>query len=148
MVVLETTNKVNNHMRDLLKELIKAKKSKIFNDTEFKKLLKQLKGLNKNNVINWDDGAGEEWAFVCNNNLTIMLNRRIAICFIRGKLDNPYVKLLNQCNCVEVSGFGIKEWYIDLYDLKKYVPEVVWFISNDGINPERFSLDELYFETV
>jgi hypothetical protein len=34
------------------------------NPNDFKTLLAVLKGINIENKINWDEGAGEEWAFL------------------------------------------------------------------------------------
>ena len=135
-------------MRDLLKELIIAKSKTIYNNDDFKKLLYQLKALNNNNTINWDEDAGEEWAFVCNQDLSIMLNCRIGICFIRGEMSGLYLEALSYCNCVSVKGYDVREWYVDIDDLKKYIPEIDWTVSKDGVDPSNFSLDELYFETV
>lgn len=52
------------------------------------------------------------------------------------------------CNCVYVNDFSTQEWFINLDSLKNNVPEIIWPISNDGVNPKGFSLDEFYFETV
>ena len=51
-------------MRDMLKELIVARNKKIYKDNDFKTLLLVLKRINIENKINWDEGAGEEWAFL------------------------------------------------------------------------------------
>ena len=53
-------------MRDLLKELVVARNKKIYKDKDFMTLLSIIKGLNIDNKINWDEGAGEEWAFINN----------------------------------------------------------------------------------
>lgn len=135
-------------MRDMLFELLEARKKKVFKVGEFKKLLIKLKACDKHNKINWDDGAGEEWAFVNGKDFSIMLNSKVGICFVCGVLENNYLNLLSYCNCVFVNGFDVSEWYIDLYELKKQVPEIVWPISDESINPSSFSLDEFYFITV
>lgn len=135
-------------MRDLLKELIVARNKKIYKDNDFKTLLSILKGLNIDNKINWDEGAGEEWAFINNQSLSIMLNAKIGIYFVRGKISDDYLDVLNDGNCVHVSNYDLKEWYMDLEYLQKNIPEIIWHTSGDSIDTNGFSLDELYFATV
>ncbi|MBQ1328263.1 MAG: hypothetical protein IIY49_09560 [Eubacterium sp.] len=135
-------------MRDLIKELVEARNKKIYKDNDFKTILSFLKGINTGNKINWDEGAGEEWAFINNQSMSIMLNAKIGIYFIRGKISEEYLKVLNEGNCVYVSNFDLKEWYMDLKYLQKNIPEIIWHTSGDSIDTNGFSLDELYFATV
>ena len=58
------------------------------------------------------------------------------------------MKVLNEGNCVYVSNFDLKEWYMDLKYLQKNIPEIIWHTSGDSIDTNGFSLDELYFATV
>lgn len=135
-------------MRDLLKEFVVARNKKIYKDDEFKTLLSILKGLNIDNKINWDEGAGEEWAFINNQSMSIMLNTKIGIYFVRGEISDDYLDVLNDGNCVYVSNYDLKEWCIDLENLRKSIPEILWHTSGDSIDTNGFSLDELYFATV
>lgn len=135
-------------MRDMLVELLDARKHKIYKENEFEALLQNLKESNAGNTIDWDGGAGEEWAFVNNEGISIMLNRRIGICFVRGTLDETKVSCLSQCKCVYVDRFDIDEWYIDLTDLRKSVPEIIWSASDDAVDPRCFSLNDFYYATV
>jgi len=128
-------------MRDMLVELLDARKHKIYKENEFEALLQKL-------AIDWDSGAGEEWAFANNEGFSIMLNRRIGICFVRGTLDEAAASCLSQCKCVSVDGYDIDEWYIDLTDLRKSVPEIVWSASDDAVDPRCFSLNDFYYATV
>ena len=135
-------------MRDLLKELVMARNKKIYKGNDFKTLLSTLKGIDIDNKINWDEGAGEEWAFLNNQSLSIMLNTKIGIYFVRGELSDDYLDVLNDGNCVYVSNYDLKEWFIDLEYLQKNIPEIIWHTSGDSIDTNGFSLDELYFATV
>ena len=74
-------------MRDLLIELLEARKRKIYKENEFEELLQTLEKSNAGNTVKWDFGVGEEWAFVYNDAFSVMLNRRIGICFVCGTLD-------------------------------------------------------------
>lgn len=135
-------------MRDMFVELLDAKKCKIYKENEFEELLQNLKSLSEGLMINWDSGAGEEWAFVNCDAFSVMLNRRIGICFVRGILDLSTSLCLSQCKCVSVDGFDLREWYIDLAELNKRIPEIVWPFHDDAVDPNCFSLDEFYFITV
>ena len=135
-------------MRDMLKELIVARNKKIYKDNDFKTILSVLKGINIENKINWDEVAGEEWAFINNQSMSIMLNSKIGICFVRGEISDDYFDILNEGNCVHVSNYDLKEWYMDLEQLQKNIPEIIWHSSGDSIDTNGFSLDELYFATV
>lgn len=135
-------------MRNLLEELVVARNKKIYKNDEFVHLLSRVEGLNIKNQINWDEGAGEEWAFINNHSLSIMLNTKIGIFFVRGILPDEYLNVLSEGHCVYVSSYDLKEWYIDLENLKKYIPEIIWHTSSDFIDACGFSLDELYFATV
>ena len=135
-------------MRDMLAELLYARKLKIYKENEFEDLLFTLENSNAGNTIDWDLGAGEEWAFVNNDTFSVMLNRRIGICFVRGTLDEFTAFCLGQCKCVSVDGFDIKEWHVNLADLKKSIPEIVWGISEEGVDPNCFMLLDFYVATV
>ena len=135
-------------MRDLTKELQNARNKKIYADNEFETLLSTLKSLNSENNVNWDIEAGEEWAFVNNRNMSIMLNAKIGIYFVRGELSEDYLEILREGNCVYISDFDSKEWYVDLECILKNIPEIIWHSSSNDVDIKGFSLDELYFATV
>ena len=135
-------------MRDMLVELLDARKLKIYKENEFEDLLQTLENSNAVNKIDWALGAGEEWAFVNNDAFSVMLNRRIGICFVRGTLDEFTAFCLGQCKCVSVDGFNIKEWYVDLADLRKNIPEIVWLSSKEAVDPDCFMLLDFYVATV
>ena len=135
-------------MRDLLIELLEARKRKIYKENEFEKLLQTLEKSNAGNTVKWDFGVGEEWAFVYNDAFSVMLNRRIGICFVCGTLDEATALCLSQCRCVSVDGFKIEEWCVNLADLRKSVPEIVWAISKEGVDPNCFMLLDFYVATV
>ena len=83
-------------MRDLLIELLEARKRKIYKENEFEELLQTLEKSNAGNTVKWDFGVGEEWAFVYNDAFSVMLNRRIGICFVCGTLDEATALCLSQ----------------------------------------------------
>ena len=134
-------------MRDILVELLEARKLKIFKEGEFEGLLLNL-GENEGITIDWDSGAGEEWAVVSNDMFSIMINRRIGICFVRGTISESAISCLSQCRCVHVDGYDIKEWCVDLDDLRKCIPEISRSISDKGFDPHCFALNDFYVITV
>ena len=135
-------------MRDLLIELLEARKRKIYKENEFEELLQTLEKSNAGNTVKCDFGVGEEWAFVYNDAFSVMLNRRIGICFVCGTLDEATALCFSQCRCVSVDGFKIEEWCVNLADLRKSVPEIVWAISKEGVDPDCFMLLDFYVATV
>ena len=60
-------------MKDLYVELLDAKTNKVYKENEFERLLLSLDSLSKGLTVNWDSGAGEEWAFVNSDVFSILL---------------------------------------------------------------------------
>ena len=135
-------------MRDMFIELLDARKHKTYKENEFEGLLIKLEKSHEGNTVEWDSGAGEEWAFVNNSGLSLMLNRRIGICFVCGKLDESVMACLSQCKCVFVDGYDIEEWCVDLTDLHTGIPEIVWSATDEAVDPHCFSLNDFYAVTV
>lgn len=135
-------------MKDLYVELLDAKTNKVYKENEFERLLLSLDSLSNGLTVNWDSGAGEEWAFVNSDVFSIMLNRRIGICFVRGVLDISVSSCLSQCKCVFVDGYDLKEWCIDPDVLNKCISEIVWHSHDNAIDPQCFSLNDFYYATV
>jgi len=135
-------------MKDLFVELLEAKTTKIYKENEFERLLLSLGSLSEGITVNWDSDAGEEWAFVNSDGFSIMLNRRIGICFVQGLLDISVSSCLSQCKCVFVDGYDLKEWFIDLDVLNKSISEIVWHSHDNVVDPHYFSLNDFYYVTV
>lgn len=95
----------------------------------------------------WHDSA-LNWEYPPDPSPWSMLNRRIGICFVRGILDLSTSSCLSQCKCVSVDGYDLREWYIDLVELNKCIPEIVWPFHDNVVDPNCFSLDDFYFMTV
>lgn len=51
---------MNKNILEILK--IAREKKKFNSEEEFKQSLKQIKDFDEKIIIDWDDGAGEEWA--------------------------------------------------------------------------------------
>lgn len=75
-------------MKDMLEILRKARRRKSFsNQQEFKNILMQIQLADTELELDWDDGAGEEWARFSNlaDGLVCMVNAGLRLVFIREK---------------------------------------------------------------
>lgn len=139
-------------MKNLNNIFIKAKLKKVFVDiNEFKEVLKKISSSDSNLSLDWDEGAGEEWAMVFNKKLgkACMLNSKIGVAFIRRRyLSSKSLRVLKKIYLVDVDDYGTEEWYIDLDILKNETPEIVWCASPNEVNINKLSLDDLYVVTV
>ena len=139
-------------MENMLDILQKGRNKKIFSQKEnFVELLKQIQLADNGLELDWDDGAGEEWARFSNqkNGIVCMINAKIGIAFIRKNYDTQKVnQIINKLEVVYTEDYCSEEWYIDLIKLKNIIPEICWHASEGAVNVESFSLDDLYFATV
>lgn len=139
-------------MEDMLKVLKRGRDKIIFKDKEeFIKLLRQIQLADESLELDWDDGAGEEWAIFYNNKIgtVCMMNVRIGVAFFRKKYDIKKLNsILDELEVVYTEDFCTEQWYIDLKELKNSIPEIYWRSAGDDRTPNSFSLDDLYFETV
>ena len=138
-------------MRELSQLLIKAKEVKTYVDiSEFETLIGKIKEI-KEYRIDWDADAGEEWARFLNSNceIVLMMNTRIGIAFLREDyFGEKIVSILNNLFIVEVENFGSDQWCIDLSEIRKKLPEINWAASEEAVNTEKMSLQDLYYATV
>lgn len=139
-------------MQNLNIIFIKAKEKKYYNDIlEFRSIIEQLIQANKNIVLDWDDGAGEEWARLIQKEVGVicMIHTKIGVAFVRHKyLNREAMGILNSLVVEEVLDYNSEDWYIDLSELKDKTPEVSWNVSPHVIDTESMSLNDLYFATV
>lgn len=139
---------MKKNMTEILK---KAKKKKIFQNNEFQKILKKILLADENLTLDWDDGAGEEWARFYNqtDGKVCMINAKIGIAFIRISYEfNNINNVIDMLEVVFTDDYGSDDWFIDLADLKESIPELYWHTSEEAVNPNGFSLDDFYFATV
>lgn len=139
-------------MKDMLKVLKRGREKKIYKDKdEFIKLLRQIQSADESLELDWDDGAGEEWARFYSKKVGIacMINVRIGVAFFRRSYDTKKLNgILDELEIVYTEDYCTEQWYIDLKELKNSIPEIYWRSAGDDRTPNSFSLDDLYFETV
>ena len=139
-------------MQDLSLVLIKAKEKKCYhNFFEFQGIVKEIMLADEDIKLEWDNGAGEEWARFTKSDLGVvcMMNIKIGIVFARQKNLNKKVHdILNSLFVVDVSDYNSEEWFIDLAILEDKIPEISWHVSPNAINTKKMSLNDLYFATV
>ncbi len=139
-------------MEDMLKVLKKGREKKIFNDKEeFIKLLKQMQSADESLELDWDDGAGEEWAifYTSKNGTVCMMNVKIGVAFFRKSYDiNILNGIIDDLQIVYTEDYCTEQWYINFDELKSSIPEIYWHSAEEVVNRNSFSLDDLYFATI
>ena len=131
---------------------LRAKAKKTYRDTaEFQNILDALRQAEPSLRLDWDDGAGEEWArgwtddgFFC------MLHARIGVAFVRGlhSVNAHVAQVLSELYVEEVEEANAVQWHVDLAALRAFTPEVCWHASHDAVSEDGLSLNDLYFATV
>ena len=75
----------------------------------------------------------------------------------RGKkifLKNEFKELLMKISLadrdlkLDWDDYSSENWFIDVVDFKQKIPELYWHASEDAVNRNSFSLQDLYFATV
>ena len=138
-------------MKDLIDVLMKARRKMIFKGRcDFVKHLDMIK-FSDDLHADWDDGAGEEWARISHKDYGIvyMMNVQIGILFVKKNYANRVPKAFHsRYEVVYVDNYNDDEWSVDVKRLKNEIPELDWHTSEDAVNPNSFSLNDLYFATV
>jgi len=138
-------------MKDMMEILKKARKKKVFHGNEFEKLLMKIQAADSGLEMDWDDDAGEEWArfFSKEKGTVCMASAKIGLAFIsKGYDDRKIRNAIDKLEIVFTENYSKEEWKIDLDELKQTVPEICWRASEDAVDTNGFSLDDLYFATV
>lgn len=152
MVVLEIHREELCKMENMLYVLQRGKNKKIFSQKEsFVELLKQIQLADSGLKLDWDDGAGEEWARFSNqkNGIVCMINAKIGIAFIRKNYDTQNInQIIDRLEVVYTEDYCSEEWYIDLIELKNIIPEIYWHASEGAVDVKSFSLDDFYYATI
>ena len=139
-------------MKDMMEILRKAKCKRVFeNQEEFRAVLTQMQSADAELRLDWDDGAGEEWAIFDNlaDGIVCMMNARLRLAFIREKYNFQKIEqVLRDFEIVFTENYDLDEWSVDVEHLKKEIPQIYWHTSEDAVNAECFSLNDFYFATV
>lgn len=139
-------------MRDMLEILKCTKHKKPFKDQEeFKETLVQIQAADTTLKIDWDDGAGEEWARFSNqaDGIVCMINSKIRLVFVRSRYDIQKIQhIICDYEVAFTEDFCSDEWVIDVDKLRHEIPEIYWHASEGAVNVNHFSLDDFYFATV
>lgn len=139
-------------MNDLLKVLNIAKESyTCLEKHNLQKLIEDIRKKDSSLTLDWDDGAGEEWVrfFSVSLGTVCMIHVKLPIAFVCNSYDYSCIgACLRNIEIVYVDSFSEDEWSVDLGRLKDKVPEIDWHTSIDIVNPDSFSLSDLYYATV
>ncbi|MBD5473474.1 MAG: hypothetical protein HDR20_11460 [Lachnospiraceae bacterium] len=77
-------------MKEMLETLRKAKQKRAFsNQKEFEDILTKIQSADTELRLDWDNGAGEEWARFSNvtDGIVCMINAKLDLTFIREKYN-------------------------------------------------------------
>ena len=139
-------------MKDMLEILKHAKSKKIFVDEEeFKNMLMQIQLTDATLSLDWDDGAGEEWARFSNptDGIVCMINLNIGLVFVRKQYKFQNIEhIISDYEVVFTEDYCSDEWTIDVNELKREIPEIYWHASEGAVNVKCFSLDDFYYATI
>ncbi|MCI8669717.1 MAG: hypothetical protein HFI34_09385 [Lachnospiraceae bacterium] len=138
-------------MENMMEVLKRAKDKKVFVNNEFEELLMKILLADSNLKLDWDDGAGEEWARFSNRKegIVCMINAKIGVAFIRKNYEFSNIKkILDMLEIVFTEDYSSDNWFIDLANLRQTIPELYWHASERAVNINNFSLDDLYFATI
>lgn len=118
---------------------------------EIKNLIADICAKDSSLTVDWDDDAGEEWVRLCSkvHGKVFMMHTQLRIVFIRKSYDFERISdALGQIAVIFTDNYSADEWSIDLAELKNNFPEINWRASEESVNPDCFSLDDLYFATI
>ncbi len=138
-------------MKNMLDILKRARDKKVFLGNEFEELITKIQLADSNLELDWDDGAGEEWARFFNqkDGKVCMISAKVGVAFIRKSYKFSNIKnVVNMLEIVFTEDYCSENWFIDLIDLKQMIPELYWHTSEGAVNVNSFSLDDLYFATI
>ncbi len=138
-------------MENMIDVLKRARQKKVFVNNEFEELLMKIQSADSNLKLDWDCGSGEEWARFSNrkDGIVCMISAKIGLAFIRKNYESDNIReTIDMLEVVYTEGYSSDEWFIDLADLKQTIPELYWHASEKAVNPNSFSLDDLYFATI
>ncbi len=138
-------------MKDITSILLQVKQKFVFKDNkDFTQFIYEI--IKKTHLqLDWDTGAGEEWARLIADNFGVvcMVHTKIGIAFIRKNHDDVSLSELMDCLwCEEVENYSIEEWKIDLTVIHNQISEIIWHSTAETVNPNQFSLNDFYFATV
>lgn len=138
-------------MKNMIQVLERARHKKVFVNNEFEELLKKIQSADSNLKLDWDDGAGEEWARFSNQKegIVCMISTKIGIAFIRRSYEFSNIKnVMDMIEIVFTDDYCSDNWFVDLTNLRQRLPELCWHASEGAVNTNSFSLDDLYFATI
>lgn len=138
-------------MRDLCKELLKAKEKHVFeSNRDFESFVQVIVDRIDSCQMDWDPEAGEDWAFLFREgSFQLLLHTRIGIGFL---LEKEHVEelheLTRQIQIVETNSFDEPEWRLDVELLKESLKEIPWSVSEKAVDPDRISLRDFCAATI
>jgi len=138
--------------RNMSEILIEARNKKKFDSVEeFKQILDRIKLIDKKIIIDWDDGAGEEWGTVKHLELGIigMIHSKIGVLFWKDNEKTYNIgEVLANIYIVKVKDFNTNEWFIKSQNINQIVPELNWNEPESAMDCNNFCLSDFYVMTI
>ena len=139
-------------MRDMLEVLKRAKQKGTYeNKYEFSRILAAIQLTDPLLILDWDDGAGEDWArfYKKMDGMVCMINTSLKLVFVKSTYDLTILEhLFHGWEVVFTKDYCSDDWTVDVARMSREVPELYWHASVDAVNAKKFSLDDFYFATV
>jgi len=97
--------------------------------------------------LDWDEDAGESWArFLRRNNVFIYVRADMPVVIVlRAYASEVESALSGQVVVINVPSMSAQNFSFDVSEIGRLFPEHIW--SSD-VNPNSFSIDELWYTTV
>lgn len=101
--------------------------------------------------MDWDEGAGEEWIRFIHptEGLVMMIHDVVPIAFIKSTYNVLLIdRAIAHFLVIQSENFDSAEWTVNVDRLTRDIPEIVWRASISAVDPDCFSLNDLYYATV
>lgn len=141
-----------NGMRDLFTVLFQAQAMRPrIGYFKLKQIVLDIQTADVSLRMDWDEGAGEEWIRFIHptEGLVMMIHDVVPIAFIKSTYNVLLIdKAITHFLVIQSENFDSAEWTVNVDRLTRDIPEIVWHASISAVDPDCFSLNDLYYATV
>lgn len=97
--------------------------------------------------LDWDQDAGENWArFLRRNNVFIYVRVDMPVVIVLSTYASEVESLFsNKVTVITVPDMAVQNYSLDASEIDRLFPENIW---SSEVNPDKFSIDELWYTTV
>ncbi|MGN0691731.1 MAG: hypothetical protein ACI4K7_05240, partial [Oscillospiraceae bacterium] len=91
-----------------------------------------------------DDGAGENWFTFSNGEGFCMIHAKIRMIFA----EHMDLSFVTDADVMQFEGYDSREFSLDPNRIEKLCPELGWGADRNAVDPDCFSMQELYYATI